>query len=55
MRNVQVKGLYSQVFDGMDLAIEDNDTRKIFERLEGGDEVDEVLSGIEGPYVFNRR
>jgi len=35
----------------MDLSPDDNDTRRIFGRLEAGETVDEVLSGIEGPYA----
>lgn len=45
-------GYSKQVFDGMDLGVEDNDTRKIFERLESGEAVEEILRGIEGPYVL---
>jgi len=39
------------VFDGLSIGTGDNDTRKIKEWLEAGESVDEVLSGIEGPYV----
>ena len=37
--------------NGMRLAVDENDTERIMERLEAGDEIDEVLSGIEGPCV----
>lgn len=39
------------MFDGLSIGTGDNDTRKIKEWLEAGESVDEVLSGIEGPYV----
>ena len=40
-----------QVLDGMGLDVDENDTERIMDRLEAGDEVDDVLSGTEGPYV----
>lgn len=37
------------MFDGLDVPVGENDTRKVFERLEEGESISEVLSGIEGP------
>lgn len=42
-------GWNGQVFSGLDVGIEENDTRKIFNRLEEGEDVLEVLGEVEGP------
>ncbi|RSH81467.1 hypothetical protein EHS25_006824 [Saitozyma podzolica] len=47
-----VLGWNGQVFDGLDVPVGENDTRKVFEQLERGESISEVLSGIEGPYAF---
>ncbi|WRT63829.1 uncharacterized protein IL334_000754 [Kwoniella shivajii] len=47
-----VLGWNGQVFEGVDVGKEENDTRKIFDRLESGEDVIEVLKGVEGPYAF---
>lgn len=39
------------MFQGLDLAKDTNDTQVIFDRLEAGVEIDELLASIEGPYV----
>jgi len=46
-----VLGWNGQVFQGLDVG-SDNDTQKLFERLEDGEDVATVLAGIEGPYVL---
>lgn len=40
-----------QVFDGIKVGLDENDTCKIFDRLESGEDPDAVLDGLEGPYV----
>ncbi|WWC58141.1 uncharacterized protein I303_100676 [Kwoniella dejecticola CBS 10117] len=50
--NRGVLGWNGQVFEGIDIGTEENDTRKIFERLEKGERVEDVLSGVEGPFAF---
>ncbi|WVW81812.1 hypothetical protein I302_103809 [Kwoniella bestiolae CBS 10118] len=47
-----VLGWNGQIFEGINMGRDENDTRKIFERLENGEEVQDVLSGIEGPFAF---
>jgi asparagine synthetase B (glutamine-hydrolysing) len=44
----QVLGWNGQVFQGMDIGT-GNDTRAIFDRLQAGETLDEVLASIEGP------
>jgi hypothetical protein len=40
-----------QVFAGLPVALDENDTRNMFISLEAGDCPEEVFAGIEGPYV----
>lgn len=40
-----------QVFSGLDVGVHENDTAKIFARLEAGDDPLAVLAAVEGPYV----
>ncbi|KAK8845569.1 hypothetical protein IAR55_006284 [Kwoniella newhampshirensis] len=47
-----ILGWNGQVFQGLEVGKEENDTRKIFDRLESGEEPDNVLKGIEGPFAF---
>ncbi|WWD22519.1 hypothetical protein CI109_107012 [Kwoniella shandongensis] len=47
-----VLGWNGQVFQGLEVGQDENDTRKIFERLENGETPDDVLQGIEGPFAF---
>ncbi|WVQ93551.1 hypothetical protein IAU59_000626 [Kwoniella sp. CBS 9459] len=47
-----VLGWNGQVFEGMDISKDENDTRKLFERLEAGEEPEDILRGIEGPFAF---
>ncbi|WVF65921.1 hypothetical protein IAT40_000659 [Kwoniella sp. CBS 6097] len=47
-----VLGWNGQVFEGLDMQKDENDTRKIFERLEAGEEPEVILRGIEGPFAF---
>ena len=47
-----MRSLILKVFDGMDIDADENDTQKIFERLEAGKSISSVLSSIEGPYTF---
>ncbi|CAD6578850.1 MAG: hypothetical protein TREMPRED_002299 [Tremellales sp. Tagirdzhanova-0007] len=42
-----VLGWNGQIFDGMDVGVNENDTKAIFERLEAGEQVEHVLRGIE--------
>ncbi|WWC85826.1 uncharacterized protein L201_000693 [Kwoniella dendrophila CBS 6074] len=47
-----VLGWNGQVFEGLDVKEDENDTWKIFERLENGEDVKQLLRGIEGPFAF---
>ncbi|WVQ62654.1 uncharacterized protein L199_000801 [Kwoniella botswanensis] len=47
-----VLGWNGQVFEGIDMSKDENDTRKVFDRLEAGADIEEVLRGIEGPFAF---
>ncbi|WWD08959.1 hypothetical protein V865_007074 [Kwoniella europaea PYCC6329] len=47
-----VLGWNGQVFEGIDMGKDENDTRKVFDRLEAGADIEEVLRGIEGPFAF---
>ncbi|OCF41643.1 cytoplasmic protein [Kwoniella heveanensis CBS 569] len=47
-----VLGWNGQVFEGIDVQKDENDTRKLFERLEAGEEPEEILRGVEGPFAF---
>ncbi|ORY34239.1 asparagine synthase-domain-containing protein [Naematelia encephala] len=47
-----ILGWNGQVFQGMQVGPDENDTQRVFERLEAGEEVDTVLSSIEGPFAF---
>ncbi|WVR03597.1 hypothetical protein IAU60_000589 [Kwoniella sp. DSM 27419] len=47
-----VLGWNGQVFEGLGVGRDENDTRQIFDRLEAGEEVQDVLRGIEGPFAF---
>nr|XP_031863485.1 uncharacterized protein CI109_000735 [Kwoniella shandongensis]KAA5530557.1 hypothetical protein CI109_000735 [Kwoniella shandongensis] len=49
-----VLGWNGQVFQGLEVGQDENDTRKIFERLENGETPDDVLQGIEGPSHLKR-
>lgn len=40
-----------QVFAGLPVAVDENDTHEIFERLEAGGCPEEVFAGVEGPCV----
>lgn len=40
-----------QVFSGLDMSLDDNDTRRIFAELEAGVPPEDVFGDIEGPYV----
>lgn len=40
-----------QVFDGLEVHTDENDTRKLFDRLERGEDPDKVFDNLEGPYV----
>ena len=53
--NVMSDAFWDQIFDGMDVGVNENDTKAIFERLEAGEQVEHVLRGIEGPYVLTAR
>lgn len=44
-----------QVFSGLDVGVHENDTAKIFARLEAGDDPLAVLAAVEGPYVSMAR
>jgi asparagine synthetase B (glutamine-hydrolysing) len=44
-----VLGWNGQVFQGLNISIGDNDTIKLFERLEQGETPSGLLSSIEGP------
>ncbi|EIW67931.1 hypothetical protein TREMEDRAFT_72060 [Tremella mesenterica DSM 1558] len=47
-----VLGWNGQVFDGLQVNPGENDTRKIFDKLEGGENPWDILDKIEGPYAF---
>ncbi|WWC66825.1 uncharacterized protein I206_100732 [Kwoniella pini CBS 10737] len=47
-----VLGWNGQVFEGLEIRRDENDTRRIFEKLENGEEVEDVLRSIEGPFAF---
>lgn len=46
-----VLGWNGQVFEGLPVEKDANDTRKIFEKLEEGAEFQSVLKDIEGPFA----
>ncbi|WVQ80882.1 hypothetical protein IAT38_002989 [Cryptococcus sp. DSM 104549] len=46
-----VLGWNGQVFEGLDLKTDENDTRKILERLMQGEKIEDVLRHVEGPYA----
>ncbi|KAL1413258.1 hypothetical protein Q8F55_001013 [Vanrija albida] len=47
-----VLGWNGQVFSGLDVAPNENDTRVIFDKLEAGESPSDVLQAIEGPFAF---
>lgn len=40
-----------QIFEGLDVPLDGNDTQALFEALESGEDVASLLSRVEGPYV----
>ena len=44
-----VLGWNGQVFRGVQVGLEENDTVKLFERLKNGENPRKVLAGVEGP------
>lgn len=44
-----VLGWNGQVFSGLDVGVDENDTAKIFAQLEGGHDPLDVLGAVEGP------
>jgi asparagine synthetase B (glutamine-hydrolysing) len=40
-----------QIFQGLDVDVEDNDTIKLFQRLKTGTTLSDICSSVEGPYV----
>ncbi|KAK4684640.1 hypothetical protein P7C73_g5531, partial [Tremellales sp. Uapishka_1] len=47
-----VLGWNGQVFQGLDIGEQENDTVRLMERLEDDEPIESVLGGIEGPYAF---
>lgn len=39
----------SKAFQGLDLPVDENDTRRIFDRLESGERLQDILAEVEGP------